>query len=164
MNITEKKFYVYSLRGLLRNRFDFNEFSKKYGKPKAVSNNGLIFIFKKGSDFDLHIVRMNQECLTHIKTINIPDSIQGCECQSSPSIKEVIESDFDDLQDPKQCKQYFQINDNMDVCIQLISRIGEEIQAKTKNNFKGEEKGIVWQLKNQIKKEVNDHRTHIFLF
>ena len=76
MNMTEKKFYVYSLKGLLRNRFDFGgSFSKKYGKPKAVSNNGLIFIFKKRSSFDLHIIQMNHEKLEYIKTINIPTAI-----------------------------------------------------------------------------------------
>jgi hypothetical protein len=75
MNITEKKFYVYSLRGLLKNRHDFGQFAKQYGKPKAVSNDGLKFIFKKSNDFDLHIVQMNQDSLQYVSTINIQTDV-----------------------------------------------------------------------------------------
>ena len=46
MNVSHYKYYVYNLKGILRNRFNFSEFVAKYGQPKAVSNNGKAYIFK----------------------------------------------------------------------------------------------------------------------
>lgn len=47
MNVSHYKYYVYNLKGILRERFDFSDFVEKYGQPKAVSNNGKAYIFKK---------------------------------------------------------------------------------------------------------------------
>jgi hypothetical protein len=47
MNLTESKFYTYSKRGILRNRFDFSSFTKRYGTISSVSPNGRNFIFAK---------------------------------------------------------------------------------------------------------------------
>ena len=37
VNLTEYKFYIFSERGLLRNRYDFEEKVMEYGVPTAVS-------------------------------------------------------------------------------------------------------------------------------
>ena len=47
INLTEYKFYVYSLQGLLIKRYEFDNEIEDHGVPVSVSNNGLNFIFKK---------------------------------------------------------------------------------------------------------------------
>ena len=46
MCITENKYYVYNQKGILKKRVNFSDFITDYGRPIAVSNNGLVFIFK----------------------------------------------------------------------------------------------------------------------
>jgi hypothetical protein len=40
--------YIYTETGVLVDRVDYHELSKEIGKPVAISENGLILIFKKG--------------------------------------------------------------------------------------------------------------------
>ena len=47
MNQSEYKYYVYTLNGLLLNRYDYTEEVEFYGHPIAVSDNGQNYIFKK---------------------------------------------------------------------------------------------------------------------
>jgi hypothetical protein len=47
MNQSEYKYYVYTLNGLLQNRYDFSEEVEFYGQPIAVSDNGQNYIFRK---------------------------------------------------------------------------------------------------------------------
>lgn len=47
MNLTASKYYVFSQRGLLRNRISFVDYSRKYGQPVAVSPNGFNFVLAR---------------------------------------------------------------------------------------------------------------------
>ena len=47
INLSENKFYIYSQRGLLQARIDFNKEVKKYGQFITVSSNGQSFIMMK---------------------------------------------------------------------------------------------------------------------
>ena len=47
INLTESKYYVYSQNGMLKKRVDYQMAAEKYGTPRAVSNNGCVYIFKK---------------------------------------------------------------------------------------------------------------------
>jgi len=40
INMTERKYYVYTQMGILINRFEFGEYVEKYGEVVCVSNNG----------------------------------------------------------------------------------------------------------------------------
>ena len=40
-NLTESKYYVYSEKGMLLNRYDFSKMTKKYGQVVSTSQNGL---------------------------------------------------------------------------------------------------------------------------
>jgi hypothetical protein len=40
INITDSKYYIYSLKGILRERVNFQKLTQKYGKARSVSNNG----------------------------------------------------------------------------------------------------------------------------
>ena len=40
--------YIYTETGILVDRVDYQELAKEIGKPIALSENGLILIFKKG--------------------------------------------------------------------------------------------------------------------
>ena len=50
MNLTEFKYHIYTLKGLMINRVVFTNIVKSYGEPVAVSSNGLNFLFKKSKD------------------------------------------------------------------------------------------------------------------
>lgn len=45
MNLTERKFYIYSQNGLLMKRYTYQDFVKKLGNPVKISPNGQNFIF-----------------------------------------------------------------------------------------------------------------------
>lgn len=77
MNITDSKFYIYSLKGILRERTNFQNLTQMFGRVRQVSNNGQIFIFKKTLSFNLNIMLMtNKDGLNHIKTINLQEAVQ----------------------------------------------------------------------------------------
>ena len=46
VNLSEYKFYSYSLNGIQKYRVDFRDQVLHYGKPKCVSNNGQIYLFQ----------------------------------------------------------------------------------------------------------------------
>lgn len=76
MNITDSKYYIYSLKGNLRERVNFKHLTERYGRARAVSNNGLIYVFKKPSSFELNILLMtNSEGLVFVKTVNLQERI-----------------------------------------------------------------------------------------
>lgn len=43
VNLTESKYYIYLEKGILKNRVDFVEFTRKYGEIVTTSVNGLNF-------------------------------------------------------------------------------------------------------------------------
>lgn len=77
MNITESKYFIYTLKGILKDRVDFSDMVRKYGNPRQVSNNGMVYIFKKTQNFKLNVILLSQGGLTFVKTIHIKDAIHN---------------------------------------------------------------------------------------
>ena len=92
MNLSECKYHVYSINGLLLNRVDFaKEFRDRYGEPYSNSNNGQIFLFRKNKDelkkqllspfeqlrqlMTFTVVQMTINKLHKIKQISVYDAI-----------------------------------------------------------------------------------------
>lgn len=82
MNLSDSKYYVYSLNGVLEKRVNFKLYIAFYGKPKAVSNNGQVFLFKKDikledgtEDKMLSILWLTPEGFFKMKTFKIRDAI-----------------------------------------------------------------------------------------
>jgi hypothetical protein len=64
MCLTESKYYVYSQRGILIKRVNYMRYTKMFGTPVAVSNNGLVFLFAdKKKNHNATILVMNPEDL-----------------------------------------------------------------------------------------------------
>ena len=124
MNITDSKYYIYSLKGMLRERVNFKALTATYGKARAVSNNGLIFIFKKPSSFELNILLMtNSEGLAFVKTVNIQKRVlEMIENDSLPGIEDlrsaINSGDFQSIKlEPSNNMLSFVINDSMDLMV-----------------------------------------------
>ena len=91
-NITENKCHVYTQKGILKHRIEYSDQVKKYGKPMSVSNNGMIYIFKKPSKNVLNIMLLTLNGFIFIKQIKIMDKI-------SDHILKSAETDFIKLSD-----------------------------------------------------------------
>ena len=154
MNLSDHRFYVYTMKGLLQERVNyFRTIHLKYGSPKAVSNNGQVFIFKKSMDLELHIIILDvnvssSSTLSFIKTINVHTAIEKfIELKNKPEhhkgdkeLKkkaeelefETTQGEFSGLNDPARCKFYYKINDEMDVIIQVDGNREDIAQLKKK--------------------------------
>ena len=79
INLSEHKYYVYSLNGLLLNRINFSKEVEDYGEIIAISNNGQNIIMKKGGTvndyFKLWIMHLNIFGLYKVKEINVCEAI-----------------------------------------------------------------------------------------
>lgn len=75
VNLSEYKYYIYSLRGLLRNRVDFKHIIQKYGRLQAVSQNGQNFVLFKTrldlEDASVSIFHLTNRDFYFIKKIDI---------------------------------------------------------------------------------------------
>jgi len=134
MNITEHKYFIHSLKGILKERVDFSKLAWTYGNPKMVSNNGRFFIFKKSQSHFLNIMMLTLEKgLKFIKSINICTAIESyIEARLTSDLGPEERTRFEQLQDslsngmfqnlkdPKECRFLYCINDNMDVTVQVM--------------------------------------------
>ena len=79
MCISENKYYVFNQKGILRKRVDFSRQIILYGKPIAVSNNGLVFIFKVQKSEHANILAIDPQSLdmVHMKKVNIMQAIDS---------------------------------------------------------------------------------------
>jgi len=59
-NLNESKFYVYSEKGLLINRIEFAQYTKKYGEIVATSPDGLNFALHNKSSDTITIIRFDE--------------------------------------------------------------------------------------------------------
>ena len=84
VNLSEYKFYSYSLNGIQKYRVDFRDQVFHYGKPKCVSNNGQIYLFQQSRhtssnpdvyEIELTIMWMTPNELWNIKSFSLADSI-----------------------------------------------------------------------------------------
>ena len=76
--MTDHKYYIYSLRGSLKRRIDYSKEVKLYGSPKAVSNNGTIYIFKKQQSCILTVLMLTTNGFEFVKLINLKTAIREC--------------------------------------------------------------------------------------
>lgn len=67
---------MFSNRGFETHRYGFEDLAKKYGKPKAVSNNGQFFIFAKKKTLKLHIMLLTIDKLVLLKEIDVERDIK----------------------------------------------------------------------------------------
>ena len=129
MNITDSKYYIYSLKGLLRERVSFHHLTAQYGMVRAVSNNGQIFVFKKSSSFELNILLMtNKNGLFFVKTINIQSQIiKYLENDEAPVVENLREAvgpkgDYFCIKNqPSDCWIEYVLNDSMDLIVRIQS-------------------------------------------
>ena len=64
--------YIYSEMGILLDRVNYSDIAKKYGKPITISENGTIFIFRKGMENpEIHMIMVHLDKLEFVETINI---------------------------------------------------------------------------------------------
>ena len=77
MCLSEQKYYVYNQKGILKKRVDYRQKVVAFGKPIAVSNNGLFVLFKPQRTPFVHILALNPESLnfTFMKSVNIETAI-----------------------------------------------------------------------------------------
>jgi len=79
MNLHESKFYLYSQRGVLRNRINFSSVTKNFGNIINVSPNGRNFILQKKGPKDTKLTIMHlSECeFTRVKTISLAAELES---------------------------------------------------------------------------------------
>lgn len=67
LNLSENKLYVFTPRGLMKGRIDYSRTVEERGPPKAVSNNGTLFLFKKAGESVLNVMQLGTEGFTFVK-------------------------------------------------------------------------------------------------
>ena len=70
-NINESKFYVYSEKGLLLNRIEYSEYTKKYGEFVSTSPDGLNFVLHDKVADTISIIRFDEEEVQLLKSIKV---------------------------------------------------------------------------------------------
>ena len=119
--------YIYTETGILVDRVDYQELSKEIGKPIAISENGLILIFKKGEQSEeISLVRVAINKLSKLKTIIIKDEIEKhLEISLKNKVPNADKMNEFWVNYLKKCKKMekiefnFRLNDNGDVLIRV---------------------------------------------
>lgn len=75
MNLTDNKYHIYNMKGILEHRVNFNDQVLEYGHEQAVSNNGKIFLFKKKKSLTYHVLILRSDKFQHIKDIKVAEAI-----------------------------------------------------------------------------------------
>lgn len=151
MNLTESKYYVFSLRGLLRNRVEFKKEIQRYGKLKAVSPNGRNFVLMKDKQqyenqkIKIAIFHLTDFEFTFVKEIDIFEDISTYITKlagskvSDVNKRRVRQEQGQKLQElilksrapnrwifnPNTTKYLFSITDNLDVMIKFKYQANE---------------------------------------
>ena len=69
--------YIYTETGILVDRIKYHDIAAECGKPIAISENGLVLIFRKGDESEnISLVKVSINKLEKIKTINMKDEIE----------------------------------------------------------------------------------------
>lgn len=76
MSLSDFHVQVFSPNGFQTNKYDITQYTKKYGKPKAVSQNGQFFIFGKRKTLALYIFVLTNSELVLIKECNIENDLK----------------------------------------------------------------------------------------
>ena len=75
-NEREYKYYVYSHRGVLKNRINFMQEVRNYGEPIGTSSSGKNYIFKKDDSNVISVLQISILGFIHIKDIDIFECIE----------------------------------------------------------------------------------------
>jgi hypothetical protein len=80
MNISHQKANVFSTQGFQTGRFIFYNLTKKFGKPRAVSQNGQFFIFaklKQQGQLKCNIMMATEKRMVLVKEVDLMRDILG---------------------------------------------------------------------------------------
>ena len=84
INKTESKFYVYKPNGILIRRVEFSEQTEQYGQSKAVSQDGINYIYQKNKSqlnlddmMEIHMVTIDIFEFKYHKTINVKEELMN---------------------------------------------------------------------------------------
>ena len=68
--------YIYTETGILVDRVEYHDIAEECGKPIAISENGLVLIFRKGEESEsISLVNVSINKLEKIKTIHMKEEI-----------------------------------------------------------------------------------------
>lgn len=129
MSISDLYVQVFSTHGFQSQRFTYEDIAKKYGKPKAVSNNGQFFIFAKKKTLKLTIMILTSNELYKVKEVDVEHDVklylengvqqdQGV-TQAKPLIDSILEGPASNFHDHTKWQYTMFINDNLDICIRF---------------------------------------------
>lgn len=81
INLTEKKYFIYSAGGRLRNRVNYNDIrspsGETVGSPVEVSPNGRLFIFHRPEQPSyIYIFALTHKAFKYVKEIDIKEQIE----------------------------------------------------------------------------------------
>lgn len=71
INLTGSAVNVFSTQGFQTHRFHFADLTKKFGKPKAVSQNGQFFLFGKKKTLSLFVCLLTNTGMIPFKEIDL---------------------------------------------------------------------------------------------
>ena len=75
--LSDFKMYIYTETGILVDRIQYKDLAKEIGKPIAVSENGLILLFKMGeTSKEISVVRVCIDKMEKLKTVNIKREVE----------------------------------------------------------------------------------------
>ena len=119
--------YIYTETGILVDRIKYHDIAVECGKPIAISENGLVMIFRKGEESEnISLVNVSINKLEKIKTINMKDEIEKyLEIQNgihAPFAKEKTQYWNTYLKKCHKMKNIdfnFTLNDNQDIMVRI---------------------------------------------
>lgn len=126
MNMSNSVVTTFSEHGLQTKRYLFTKKTKKYGKPKAVSQNGQFFIFGKKKTLEISILMLTNKKMVHLKEINLEKDLKEYLSKTVNSVQEsqgamlegiIIYGVHRDFTDHTKYNYTMQINDNLDICV-----------------------------------------------
>lgn len=131
VNLTNFKYYFYSLKGQLRTRVDFSHLKEQNGHPRAVSPNGKVWVFQKRSrPFEINLLILTKLKFVEIKQIDVlaalvsklqklveesPDE----EAEEYRSALEILEPQLNEQEQQLNLNIHYKVNDKMDVVVYL---------------------------------------------
>ena len=165
MNQSEYKYYVYTLNGLLLNRYDYTEEVEFYGHPIAVSDNGQNYIFKKRIELckdkeemmTVSVIHLTAFGLFRLKKIDVfeqitiylseyaikdPKMSTNKEARRQERFKQ-LQKDIQvlvgsTLEQMREMRFEYQVNDKLDICIRIKPTKMHEQKDQMLNSVFGE--------------------------
>ena len=153
--IPDNKMYVYSETGILIERVLYGDIAEMYGKPVEISENGLIFLFKKGQDNpEIHLIFFHIDKVEWVATINVKERLEKYMKENkdkfTPEIYEEMMSFYkkqlNELSNLKNVELTYVLNDDAEVLV--------EFKIKNHDDHKLEKLLEDKQAQNELKKKA----------